>query len=71
MQTAELTYYNPTRGFGFLGHRPDSCFVHAIAFEKAGIEPTLGQTYRFGVSAGLDGRERAVDLALDDGFLDV
>lgn len=68
MPSGILTNYNFDRGFGFFGRRPRGTFVHFRAFEKAGLNPVLGQAYRYETELDWDGRERAVDVALDDGF---
>lgn len=71
MPTGTLTYFNHDRGFGFLGRKPDGPFVHLSAFVKAGLELIEGQQYTFRLATSPDNRVRAVDIALDDGFLEV
>ena len=68
-QTGTVKWFNTTKGFGFIA--PESggndVFVHISAVERSGLTGLAdNQKVRFGLEAGRDGRESAVDLELAD-----
>lgn len=60
-----LTKWNDDRGFGFV--TPDvgdgELFAHISAFPKRGGRPTVGERISFEVTAGADGKKKAINIA--------
>lgn len=64
MPSGILMHWDLDRGFGFFKRKPDNCFVHVRAFERAALQPVRGQRYYFDTELDREGRERATDLEL-------
>ena len=63
MPTGTLTYYDPERGFGFIGAKPNATFVHVSELNRAGIQcPDVGMKLAFDVTTSRDGRASASDV---------
>ena len=60
-----LTKWNDERGFGFvvLPSSGAEVFVHISAFPKDGTRPRIGEILAFDIARGVDGRNRAVNVA--------
>lgn len=60
-----LTKWKDDRGFGFV--TPDvgdgELFAHISAFPKQGGRPTVGERISFEVTAGADGKKKAISIA--------
>ena len=68
MSNGIVRFFNIQKGFGFI--EPDSggkdVFVHISAVEKSGLTGLAdAQKVTFDVEAGIDGRESAVNIAID------
>ena len=67
MANGTVTWFNSTKGFGFIEAegRSKDVFVHISAVERAGLTTLAdGQAVTFDVESGRDGRESATNLAL-------
>lgn len=67
MANGTVTWFNQSKGFGFIAPEGGSkdVFVHASALERAGIHRLDdGQAVTFDIESGRDGRESAGNLAL-------
>ena len=67
MATGTVKWFNTTKGFGFIA--PDGggkdVFVHISAVERSGLTGLKdNQKVSYELSAGRDGRESAINLAL-------
>jgi len=67
MAKGTVTWFNATKGFGFIApeHGSKDVFVHISALERAGIQHLNdGQAVTFELEADRNGRESASNLAL-------
>ncbi len=69
MPTGTVTFFNTTRGFGFIAPDDGSkdAFVHISAVERAGIRSlSEGQRVEYELQHGQNGKSSAEDLKLVD-----
>jgi len=59
--SGKICIWNDERGFGFIAPDggSDKVFVHISAFRPTGRRPEIGETVRYGLGHGKDGRPRA------------
>lgn len=65
MSTGTVKFFNPARGFGFIGPDDGSkdVFVHISAVERSGLGSiTENQKLSYDVERGNDGKSSAVNL---------
>ncbi|MBT9384522.1 cold-shock protein [Pseudooceanicola sp. CBS1P-1] len=68
MATGTVKWFNTTKGYGFIAPQGGSkdVFVHISAVERSGLTGLKdGAKVTFDIQPGRDGRESAVNLALD------
>ncbi|MEM9871800.1 MAG: cold-shock protein [Pseudomonadota bacterium] len=67
MANGAVTWFNTTKGFGFIAPEGGSkdVFVHISSVERSGLTGLAdNQKVTFDLEAGRDGRESAVNIAL-------
>ena len=68
MTTGTVTWFNPTKGYGFIEPEDGSkdVFVHISAVERAGLSGlNEGQKVSYELQAGQNGKSSAENLSVD------
>src|SRR5690349_17233818 len=62
--TGKLRSWNDERGYGFIAPRDGGreLFVHISALPRDGSRPTVGETVRYELGRGKDGKPQAVNV---------